>query len=175
MGCAINKTLETIMAVGSGRWRKPVSGEGATVVGCAVDSGEEVGIPLEARFLGLYVIGGTGTGKTTLIENMVAQDMEAAPRRCPRRLCRQGTKSNKYEEGPTASSPSAAPPRQKPDSEGHEQHQCRAEEEGVHGASDREKEEGEDQRADDASKRGDSQEHAADPTRARGIANEKAD
>jgi hypothetical protein len=47
----------------------------ATPLGTDVETWQEVGIPLPARFQGVYCIGATGTGKTTLLENMVLSDI----------------------------------------------------------------------------------------------------
>jgi len=46
-----------------------------TVLGIDAETGQEVGLTLEERFQGLYVIGANGTGKTTLLENMVLSDV----------------------------------------------------------------------------------------------------
>ena len=46
-----------------------------TVLGTDVKSGREVTISLKERLLGFYVIGSTGTGKTTLDLNMILSDI----------------------------------------------------------------------------------------------------
>ena len=46
-------------------------------LGAHGEDGSPVRLPAEARSQHLYIIGGTGTGKSTLMANMVAQDMEA--------------------------------------------------------------------------------------------------
>ena len=46
-----------------------------TVLGTDATTGREVGLTLEERFQGMYVIGATGTGKTTLLENMILSDI----------------------------------------------------------------------------------------------------
>ena len=46
-----------------------------TVLGDDVETGEAVGLTLDERMQGLYVIGSTGTGKTTLLLNMILSDI----------------------------------------------------------------------------------------------------
>jgi hypothetical protein len=46
-----------------------------TVLGDDVETGEAVGLTLDERMQGLYVIGATGTGKTTLLLNMILSDI----------------------------------------------------------------------------------------------------
>ena len=48
-----------------------------TVLGTDTTTGREVGLTLEERFQGQYVIGANGTGKTTLLENMILSDLRA--------------------------------------------------------------------------------------------------
>ena len=46
-----------------------------TVLGTDTTTGQEVGLTLEERFQGLYAIGATGTGKTTVLLNMIISDI----------------------------------------------------------------------------------------------------
>jgi DNA segregation ATPase FtsK/SpoIIIE-like protein len=46
-----------------------------TVLGEDRETGEAVGLSLDERLQGLYVIGSTGTGKTTLLLNMILSDI----------------------------------------------------------------------------------------------------
>ncbi len=46
-------------------------------IGMDVSTQQIVTLPQEERNRGLYIIGKTGTGKTTLIENLIVQDMQA--------------------------------------------------------------------------------------------------
>jgi Type IV secretion-system coupling protein DNA-binding domain len=46
-----------------------------TVLGEDIETGETVSLTLNERLQGLYVIGGTGTGKTTLLLNMILSDI----------------------------------------------------------------------------------------------------
>jgi hypothetical protein len=46
-----------------------------TILGTDSQTSEAITLSLEERFQGLYVIGATGTGKTTLLENMVLSDI----------------------------------------------------------------------------------------------------
>jgi Type IV secretion-system coupling protein DNA-binding domain len=46
-----------------------------TVLGNDCETGEEVSLSLNERLQGLYVIGATGTGKTTLLLNMILSDI----------------------------------------------------------------------------------------------------
>jgi hypothetical protein len=55
----------------------------ATVLGADVATGLEVAITLPARFQGMYGIGATGTGKTTLLLNMVLSDIRKKKRNSP--------------------------------------------------------------------------------------------
>src|SRR5712691_9943407 len=48
----------------------------SSVIGKDIDTGQLVTIEQEQRLKGLYVIGKTGTGKTTLLVNMILQDIE---------------------------------------------------------------------------------------------------
>jgi len=52
------------------------------VLGRAVGTGRDVVLTPEARRQGVYVIGTTGTGKTTLLQNIAHQDMEAGEGLC---------------------------------------------------------------------------------------------
>src|SRR5437016_3199066 len=45
------------------------------VLGTEVRSGQEIHLTAKAREQGVYVIGTTGTGKTTLLQNIAYQDM----------------------------------------------------------------------------------------------------
>ncbi len=47
----------------------------ATVLGTDVDTSKPVAIPFNARFQGTYCIGSTGTGKTTLLLQMILSDI----------------------------------------------------------------------------------------------------
>jgi hypothetical protein len=47
------------------------------VLGDDILTGDEVTISLEERLLGQYIIGATGTGKTTLDLNMILSDIQA--------------------------------------------------------------------------------------------------
>jgi type IV secretion system coupling TraD/TrwB family protein len=49
------------------QWREKT----VTVLGTDIQTGEQVTISLEEQRLGQYVIGSTGTGKTTLLDNMI--------------------------------------------------------------------------------------------------------
>jgi hypothetical protein len=46
-----------------------------TVLGNDCETGEAVRLTLDERLQGLYVIGATGTGKTTLLLNMILSDI----------------------------------------------------------------------------------------------------
>jgi GTPase SAR1 family protein len=46
-----------------------------TVLGTDAATGQEVGLTLDERFQSVYIIGANGTGKTTLIENMILSDI----------------------------------------------------------------------------------------------------
>jgi hypothetical protein len=46
-----------------------------TVLGTDATTGQAIGLSLEERFQGLYIIGANGTGKTTVILNMVLSDI----------------------------------------------------------------------------------------------------
>jgi hypothetical protein len=48
-----------------------------TVLGKDIESGELVSIDYDARSRGIYVIGSTGTGKTTFLQSVAYQDMKA--------------------------------------------------------------------------------------------------
>jgi hypothetical protein len=48
-----------------------------TVLGDDRETGEAVSLTLNERLQGLYVIGATGTGKTTLLLNMILSDIYA--------------------------------------------------------------------------------------------------
>lgn len=48
-----------------------------TILGRDVESGQLIGLGKEARGRGTYVIGATGTGKTTLLQSIAYQDMAA--------------------------------------------------------------------------------------------------
>jgi len=48
----------------------------SVVVGRAYETAELVLLPQASRLQGTYLIGGNGTGKTTLIENLIVQDIE---------------------------------------------------------------------------------------------------
>ncbi len=47
----------------------------ATVLGTNLDTGETVAIPFEGRFQGTYCIGATGSGKTTVLLQMILSDI----------------------------------------------------------------------------------------------------
>ncbi|TAK28804.1 MAG: hypothetical protein EPO21_21860 [Chloroflexota bacterium] len=47
------------------------------ILGRDVDTGQEVAFHHKDRLQGLYILGGTGMGKTTLIQQMILQDMQA--------------------------------------------------------------------------------------------------
>jgi hypothetical protein len=46
------------------------------IIGREIETGSEVSISQAARLQGLYIIGVNGTGKSTFISNLIAQDME---------------------------------------------------------------------------------------------------
>jgi DNA segregation ATPase FtsK/SpoIIIE-like protein len=46
-----------------------------TVLGTDIKTGQEVTVSLKERYMGLYVIGATGTGKTTLDLTMILSDI----------------------------------------------------------------------------------------------------
>jgi hypothetical protein len=46
-----------------------------TMLGTDVKSGRKIGLTLDERFQSVYIIGTNGTGKTTLIENMILSDI----------------------------------------------------------------------------------------------------
>ncbi len=48
-----------------------------TVLGSDLATGEPVGLSADERRQGLYIIGKTGTGKSTLLEHLIVQDIEA--------------------------------------------------------------------------------------------------
>jgi DNA segregation ATPase FtsK/SpoIIIE-like protein len=47
-----------------------------TVLGTDIKTGQEVTLSLKERYMGLYVIGATGTGKTTLDLTMILSDIK---------------------------------------------------------------------------------------------------
>jgi DNA helicase HerA-like ATPase len=55
---------------------------GVTTLGSNVETGAPVRLNAEARQRGSYVVGLTGTGKTTLLLNIVVADMEAGDGLC---------------------------------------------------------------------------------------------
>ena len=49
-----------------------------TILGKDIETGELVSLDWDARARGIYVIGSTGTGKTTLLQSIAYQDMKAS-------------------------------------------------------------------------------------------------
>ena len=53
-----------------------------TVLGYDTQTGNPVTLCAEARARGIYMIGATGTGKTTLLQSIAYQDMKAGEGLC---------------------------------------------------------------------------------------------